>query len=211
MGSRTSARSSVVHLLKEGGELTVRAIADSLGVTTVAIRKHLDDLQREGLVETRRVPIPRGRPTIAYRLKSSDEVIPRTCGNLAAELLEELIALDGESTISRLIHARSDRLSRLYDTRLADKALLPDRMEEVARLRDQEGCQTVLEMKDGGFVLREQNCPIRGFAEKYPEACACEEQLLKRVLSKGIRRSGSVVDGQKTCEYHIDEETESVS
>ena len=109
MGSRReSARGGIVHLLKQGGELTAQEIADSLGVTTVAVRKHLDDLQREGLVETRRVPIPRGRPTIAYRLKAADKRMPSGCGNLAFELLEELVALEGESEIGRLIQSRAE-------------------------------------------------------------------------------------------------------
>ena len=208
MGSRReSARGGVVHLLKQGGELTAQTIADSLGVTTVAVRKHLDDLQREGLVETRRVPIPRGRPTIAYRLKDADETIPRGCGNLAFELLEELVALGGGSEITRLIQARSDRLSRAYETRLANVEQLAERIEELARLRDEDGYNTVLEVKDGSFVLREHDCPIRGFAEKFPEACACEERLLKRVLSKDVTRSGRIVDGHKTCEYRIEEES----
>jgi predicted ArsR family transcriptional regulator len=202
---RPSVRGSIVHLLKQGGELTAQSIAESLGVTPVAVRKHLEGLQTEGLVLTRRVPIPRGRPTIAYRLNDAEEPsFPRGCGRIAEELLDELVALDGDATIGRLIKARADRLSRLYDSRLAAKDL-PGRIEELTRLRDAEGYRTVLEVTNGGFVLREQECPIRGFAERYPEACACEEELLKRALNKGITRSGSLVDGRQTCEYRIDD------
>jgi predicted ArsR family transcriptional regulator len=204
---RPSARGSIVHLLKQRGELTAQGIADSLGITPVAVRKHLNDLGREGLVLTRRAPIPRGRPTIAYRLSDAEESsFPRGCGRIAEELLDELVALDGDAVIGRLIKARADRLSRLYQSRLADKDL-PERIEELTRLRDEEGYRTVLEVKNGGLVLREQNCPIRVFAERYPEACACEQELLEQALRKDITCSGSVVDGRQTCEYTIDDST----
>ena len=202
---RSSARGSIVQLLKQRGGLTVQAIAESLGITQVAVRKHLEALQQQNLVVARRAPVPRGRPTSVYQLTdSADSLFPQTYNQLAVELLEDLVALDGAEKLDRLFRARAERLSRAYGVRLGGRDL-PERLRELARLRDEEGYMAVFEMKDGTFVLREHNCPIYAVAQRYREACNCEQELFRRVLNTDVERATSLVDGQPCCEYRIAE------
>ena len=200
---RPSARGSIVRLLKQRGELTAQAIAEALGISQVAVRKHLAALEAEHQVVVRRVPLPRGRPTLAYQLTEAAEALfPHTYNRLAMDLLAELEALDGEEKLRRLFRARNERLSRTYELRLADKDL-PQQIEELARLRDEEGYMAVFEIRDGIFVLREHHCPIYEVAQRHPEACNCEQELFQRLLNKDVRRETRLVDGQPSCEYRI--------
>jgi predicted ArsR family transcriptional regulator len=202
---RPSARGAIVQLLKQRGELTVQAIADSLGITQVAVRKHLEALLAEKKVAARRVPLPRGRPTYAYYLTElADSFFPQAYDRLAVELLDDLIAIDGAEKLDRLFRARNERLSRTYQLRLQDKDL-PERLQELARLRDEEGYMAVLERREGAFVLREHNCPIYDVAQRHREACNCEQDLFSRVLNRDVKRQATLVDGQPCCEYRINE------
>ena len=200
---RSATRVGIVRLLKQNGELTVQAIAEARGITPVAVRKHLGALKAERMVEARRVKLPRGRPTFSYQVTvAADALLPRGYDRLAIDLLEDLAALDGEASLRRLFLARNERLSRDYESRLADKDL-PDRFRELARLRDEEGYMAVFEIRDGSFVLREHHCPIYEVAQRHPEACSCEQELFQKVLDKRVRRETRLVDGESCCEYRI--------
>ena len=206
---RPSARAEIVRLLKTDGEASAADIAARLGISTVAVRKHLDALETEGLAIARRVPVPRGRPMLAYRLtEESENLFPQRYDRLAVELLDDLVALDGRQSLGRLFAARTDRLSQSYEIRLQDKGLA-EQLEELARLRDEEGYMAVFEIRDGQFLLREHHCPIFEVAQRHPEACNCEQELCERVLKAHVRRETRLVDGKPFCEYHIEAEERS--
>ena len=201
---RPSTRAEIVRLLKTSGEATAQTIAGQLGITAVAVRKHLDALESEGLVAARRVPIPRGRPTIAYKLTDeSGSLFPQTYDRLAVELLDDLIAIDGSATLTKLFEARTERLHQRYKNRLEDKQL-PAQLEELAKLRNEEGYMAVFEVRDGHFLLREHHCPIFEVAQRHPEACSCEKELFERVLNTSVHRETRLVEGEPFCEYRID-------
>jgi len=201
---RPSARAEIVHLLKTEGEQSAADVASRLGISTVAVRKHLDALDAEGLVTARRVPVPRGRPMLAYRLtEESENLFPQRYDRLAVELLDDLVALDGRQTLGRLFAARTERLSQRYEIRLQDKDLAAQ-LTELARLRDEEGYMAVFEVRDGQFLLREHHCPILEVAQRHPEACSCEQELFERVLRTPVRRETRLVDGKPFCEYRIE-------
>lgn len=201
---KQSARGLIVQLLKQRGELTVQAIAEALGITQVAVRKHLDALAAEHKVASRRVPLPRGRPALVHYLtEQAESFFPQSYDQLAVELLDDLVAIDGEEKLGRLFKVRAERLSQTYQLRLGDKDL-PQRLAELARLRDEEGYMAVLEQRDGAFVLREHNCPIYDVAQRFREACNCEHELFKRVLNKDVKREMTLVDGQPSCEFRIE-------
>lgn len=202
---RPATRDSIIQLLKQQGGLAVQAIAEALGITRVAVRKHLAALEEQGLIVAQRVPLPRGRPTLVYQLTDlADALFPQAYGQLAVDLLGDLVALDGEEKLGRLFQARAERLKRLYQLRLADKDL-PERVQELARLRNEEGYMAVFEVRDGALVLREHNCPIYEIAQRYRAACNCEQELFEGVLNREVRRETSLVDGHPSCEYKIDE------
>jgi len=208
-GRGVSARGAIVQLLKQRGELTAQAIADVLGITAVAVRKHLENLEAERKIAIRPLPNPRGRPTLAYQLtNSADTFFPRTYDRLAVDLLDELLASDGEEKLGRLFRARSERLGDSYEQHLAEKGLsendLGGKVRELARMRDEEGYMAVFEHRGGSFVLREHNCPIFEVAQRHPAACSCEQELFQRVLNKSVTRESRIVDGQASCEYLVE-------
>ena len=59
----TATRNTVLDLLKRGGPQSAADLADTLGLTPMAVRLHLYELAEEGLVEETAKPTGRGRPT----------------------------------------------------------------------------------------------------------------------------------------------------
>src|SRR5690606_25038506 len=66
-------RDEVLRLLYEQGECSVADLAEAIGVSDSAVRRHLDLLEADGLVASRLERIPRGRPITRYTLSEAGE------------------------------------------------------------------------------------------------------------------------------------------
>src|SRR5690606_23963581 len=75
---RGSTRRKVLSTLKKSDGLTADQLAALLGITAMAVRKHLAALEQENLVETTVERRPVGRPAHVYRLSAAaDEFFPK--------------------------------------------------------------------------------------------------------------------------------------
>jgi predicted ArsR family transcriptional regulator len=193
----------IVQHLKQHSGATAQEIAAAMGVTAVAIRKHLEVLAEEGKVAVRRLPLPRGRPKFVYELTGeAASLFPKAYDRLAVDLLDEVVSMDGEEKLGRLFRVRNEKLVSQYMDRLGNKGFV-ERLEELARLRDEEGYMAVLRHREGSYVLTEHHCPIYAVAQRFPAACECEAELFKQVLDRDVERETRLVDGQASCTYRI--------
>ncbi len=199
---RSPTRPALLRQLKCRGPQTAAQLADALGVSAVAVRKHLDALAREGAVAVARVRQPVGRPVYQYRLTDRAETYfpqghhPLLLGVLAALDRADPAALEGA------LAACSAQARDHYAARLAGKPLA-ERVAELARLRDAEGFLTSVEREGDVLTLREHHCPIRDVAARYPVACRCEQQVFRDLLGPGVEYAGSLLDGAPACAYRI--------
>jgi predicted ArsR family transcriptional regulator len=193
----------ILQYLKQHSGSTAQDIAVALGVTAVAVRKHLEVLAVEGKVGIRRLPLPRGRPKFVYELTGqSDSLFPKAYDRLAVDLLDEVVSMDGEEKLGRLFQVHNEKLVSQYMDRLGGKGFV-EKLEELARLRDEAGYMAVLRHREGSFVLSEHHCPIYAIAQRFPAACACETELFKQVLDTNVERETRLVDGEPCCTYRI--------
>jgi predicted ArsR family transcriptional regulator len=200
--AKPSTRLAVLRLLKTHGAQTAGELAAALGVSAVAVRKHLDALEREGALAVELVHQPLGRPAYRYSLtERADSYFPQRHREL---LLGMLAALDGEDprAVERLLDACSAALRPRYVGRLAGKPL-PEQVAELARLREEEGYLTSVERDGDVLTLREYHCPIRDVAERYPAVCRCEQELFRELLGGTIEFAASLREGAPACLYRI--------
>lgn len=119
--SRTPAQDHLVGLLGESRGRIVEALrrtphsvgelADLIGVSEVAVRRHLSVLERDGLVaaETVRREGP-GRPCAKYHLTDRGRrLFPDQSAQFACELLEFLEEEHGRSAVLRFFQWRQNR------------------------------------------------------------------------------------------------------
>ena len=84
-GVAFNTREQILELLQRSGSgLTADALALKLGISAVAVRKHLAALERDNFVMTELQRRPMGRPTYLYRpTASAQELFPSDYANLA--------------------------------------------------------------------------------------------------------------------------------
>ncbi len=205
---RMSTRRKVLLLLRKHPGVTVAELASQLELTGMGVRRHLDALEADGLVEptecARKGP---GRPASGWRLSAAGlELFPRRYDGVALDVLDDLSELAGPETVDAVFAARTEKLADSYQAQLAGADGVPERVAGLARIRDDAGYLAEWsEADDGSLVLTENNCAVHRVAERYPMVCAQELALIRRVLGPEVEvtRTAHTMAGDAVCSYRI--------
>src|SRR5438876_12356479 len=117
-GPKANARTRILDLLKRSGGLTAPEIARHLGISSVAVRKHLGAMPLDGLINSRTRSGQRGRPAEVYVISGAGEALfPQGYNQLVVDLLQDLQEQEGEQKLERLFRQRNERLEHVYQLR----------------------------------------------------------------------------------------------
>ena len=197
-------RRAVLDLLKRNGEQTVAQLGAALGVSGVAVRRHLDVLEHVGLVRQTTRSQGRGRPAFVYALtEMGHDLFPRNYHQLVAQLLEAATSELGPEAVERLFDHRQQELAELYRTRTRGQPL-PELASALAAIQDENGYMAECAAAgDGQFVVREHNCAIARVAGSWPTACAHELALFRQLAGPEVEveRIAHIQAGDPVCAY----------
>ena len=199
-----ATRRRILIALKERGGMTADELAEKLGISSVAVRRHLTNLERDRLVDHKQVQRGMGRPSYVYQLtETAHQIFPHNYDQIASYFLEAIQELFGQQAVERIFEHRTQELAASYRPEVNGK-YLPDRLEQLTRLREAEGYMPVWEQQeDGSFVLRQYHCPILHVAAGCSEACAHELSLFVDLLDAQVTRQSHQVTGDTECTYEI--------
>jgi len=197
-------RRRILITMMEHGGMTADELAEELGITPVAVRRHLTNLERDRLVEREQVRRPLGRPNFVYRLTDAAHLLfPNNCDQLANYVLRAIEQYFGEEAVERIFEQRRRELARLYEARVNGESL-PVRLEQLTQLREEDGYLAAWEKaQDGTFILHQYHCPIQRVAEVCGAACAQELALFADLLHADVNRREPQVTGDPACSYQI--------
>jgi predicted ArsR family transcriptional regulator len=203
-----SGRAAVLDLLKRAGPIAAEALAETLGITAMAVRQHLQGLETAGLATHRTAAKGRGRPAKLWQATvDADRYFPDAHAALAADLIGQMRQAFGESGLDQLLKLRTGEQEKLYRARLAGKSSLKARLEALARVRDAEGYMAEVrrDPATGGWLLVENHCPICAAARQCTGLCREELALFQRTLGRDVRieRISHIVAGAPRCAYRV--------
>lgn len=202
---RGATRRKILTTLKKSDGLTADQLAALLGITAMAVRKHLTALERDGLVESTAVRRPVGRPAHVYRLSSlADDFFPKQYDLVITDLLADLVQIDGEQKVDLLLARRAERTREFLAERLAHATTLEERVEALAGGMDALGYLATCEQVDEHtFLLKQYNCAINRVAACFPGACHYEAENYRELLGVEVERSSHILCGDHMCCYVI--------
>jgi len=199
-----STRNRILQMLKTSGELSAKEITGHLGITGMAVRRHIANLERDGLIESTTVRLPMGRPAAVYRLSASaEEHFPKKYQAVALDLLAELEDEAGEDMVNLLFERRKSTLVKRFEGKMAGLDL-ERKVSALTDIQNENGYMATWET-DGqdGYVLTEYNCPISQVANRYNQACSCELKLFESLLDAKVSRGDCLATGDRKCVYRI--------
>ena len=208
--SEVRTRRAIINRLKQEGPLDVASLSKFLGLTTMAVRLHLEKLTQEGLTAYRDEKRSMGRPARVWALtERADSLFPSSYEELALDLVSSIVTAFGANGLEKIIDVRTKQQTESYRTVVPSVGPLRKRLEALAHLRTTQGYMaTVEEPSAGEYVLIENHCPICAVAKKCTGLCARELELFESTLgpSVHIERTEHLLTGDRRCTYRITED-----
>jgi DeoR family suf operon transcriptional repressor len=196
-------RGEILLQLKKAQPITAKELADSFGVSANAVRRHLKELEAEGLVVYGREQRGTGAPTYMYRLsENGEELFPTQYGEALSDILSLVAQSNGRDAVREMFAERFRGQAEKIRTDLAD-ATLEERVAALVELLSQQGFMAAWSTESGELKLAQHNCAVRTAAERFPEICAAEADFLREVLQSEIQRDSYIPEGCNSCQYSI--------
>lgn len=203
------------HLLKQG-QASAQDLANDLGISPQAIRRHLKDLEDEGLIQYHNVQVGMGRPQHLYQLSESGrQQFPSRHDEFAVDLLDTLAETLTQEQMKTILRKQWQRKAMEYRDRLG-KGPLAERLEGLVKLRQAEGYMAEYHPVEdtnssavgvpSRFILTEYNCAISNVAKSFPGVCDHELEMFSLALGEcQVERTHWVINGEHRCGYLIQE------
>jgi predicted ArsR family transcriptional regulator len=203
-----STRHRVASSILEHGPSTAAELAERLGLTPAAIRRHLDVLLAAGHLEAREQRIygarGRGRPAKVFVLTDAGRSVFYTAyDDLAIEALEFLATSAGPDAVTRFAEARMAESEERYRERMANAAPDITSAQALAVALSEDGYVASTLPSAIGEQLCQHHCPVAHVAERFPKICEVETAAFSRLLGVHVQRLATIAHGDGVCTTHV--------
>ncbi|WP_199614839.1 helix-turn-helix transcriptional regulator [Paenibacillus alkalitolerans] len=201
-----TTRKQILTMLRKKGRMNANDIAKELGITDIAVRRHLNTMERDHLIRAETVRQAMGRPTFVYSLTDhAEDLFPKNYADITLDFLNDVRDLQGPEMIEALFERRESRLERKYKERMGGQQQLEKLVQELAHIQDERGYMADWEKDEEGnqYFITEHNCPIHSIAHAYNQACSSELSLFRKVLGAEVEQLECKAKGGERCVYVV--------
>jgi predicted ArsR family transcriptional regulator len=203
-----STRQRVASSILEHGPSTAAELAERLGLTPAAIRRHLDVLLAAGQVEAREQRIygarGRGRPAKDFVLTDAGRSMFYTAyDDIAIDALDFLSTTAGTDAVTRFAEARMAQGEKRYRKRMASAAPGTTPAQALAAALSEDGYVAATLPLPLGEQLCQHHCPVAHVAERFPQICEVETAVFSRLLGVHVQRLATIAHGDGVCTTHV--------
>ncbi len=199
-----STKREILLVLKREGQSDLQSLAKHFHISKMAVHKHIQELEDQGLIQRVTLRGAKGRPRHGLQLApKSSNLFPKAYAGVTCAALAYIEEKLGRKAVEEALRRRQSETLPGYKEQV-NAETLADRVHQLAQLRDRDGY--IAEDKKAGssrFEILEHNCPIIAIAENYWEACTVENELFRKVLDANVETTHRVVDGANVCRFLI--------
>ncbi|WP_425458629.1 helix-turn-helix transcriptional regulator [Actinomadura decatromicini] len=204
-------RARVARLILEHGPVTASTLGERVGLTPAAVRRHLDALLAEGMIEVRKARTPqtrrgRGRPAKWFAITDAGRnAFVHAYDDLATSALRFLAETAGERAVAEFARRQIADLERRYRP-VVQEAPLHQRVRTLAEALSGDGYAAAAAkapQPGGGEQLCQHHCPVAHVAAEFPELCEAETEAFSRLLGTPVQRLATIAHGDGICTTHV--------
>jgi predicted ArsR family transcriptional regulator len=203
-------RARVARLVLEHGPITASALGDLVGLTPAAIRRHLDALLAEGMIEIREARPQtrrgRGRPAKWFAITDAGRnAFVHAYDDLASGALRFLAETAGERAVTEFARRQIADLERRY-LPVVQQAPPHQRVRKLAEALSGDGYAAAAAKgprPGGGEELCQHHCPVAHVAAEFPQLCEAETEAFSRLLGTPVQRLATIAHGDGICTTHV--------
>nr|WP_258938463.1 MULTISPECIES: metalloregulator ArsR/SmtB family transcription factor [Prauserella salsuginis group] len=222
-GSDGGTRGEVARVLLEQGPMTAAAVAEQLGISPTAVRRHLDALLADAEAETReasrRGRRGRGRPAKLFLLTEQGRArFGHAYDDLAVSAIRFLAEHVGEEAVRAFAERRVAALVDPYREQISNEGAPADKAEALATVLTREGyAASTRQVGAGGpdtgasgagtsgtgAQLCQHHCPVAHVAAEFPQLCEVETEAFAQLLGTHVQRLATIARGDAVCTTHV--------
>lgn len=209
-------RDAIARLILEHGPATASTLSQALALTPAGIRRHLDLLVADGILEARDPRDSsirgRGRPSKVFLMTDVGRAkFEHTYDDLAVSALKFMATHSGDHLVAAFAESRAQEIEAKateyfsqYAKKGNDKKV--GKEDTVAALADfltEQGYAASVEERGSGEEICQHHCPIAHVAAAYPQLCEAETQAFSRLLGTHVQRLATIAHGDGVCTTYI--------
>ena len=204
-GEDIRTRDAIARSILENGPSTASTLSKRLALTPAGIRRPLDLLVADGILEARdpRVASTRGRGRPSKVFLMTDEgrsQFEHTYDDLAVAALKFMAAQSGDHLVTAFAESRAEDIERKATPFLAKRAR---KVDALATFLTEQGYAASVEKRGTGEEICQHHCPIAHVAAQYPQLCEAETQAFSRLLGTHVQRLATIAHGDGVCTTFI--------
>jgi predicted ArsR family transcriptional regulator len=205
-----STRGRIARLILENGPVTAAGLSARLGLTPAAVRRHLDNLVTDDMVEVR-IARPqssrgRGRPARMFAITDAGRsAFEHAYDDLASSALRFIAETAGPEAVAKFARRQISELERRYRP-VVEAGTAKERVQALAEALSADGYAAGVSgapAAGGGEQLCQHHCPVAHVAAQYPELCEAETEAFGRLLGTPVQRLATIAHGDGICTTHV--------
>jgi predicted ArsR family transcriptional regulator len=214
-------REVVARAILEGGPATAADLAERLKITPAGVRRHLDSLVEEGILEAREPHLRsaasrgRGRPAKVFVMTSGGrEQFEHSYDDLALMAIRFMSSQrDGntarndlernDAVVTEFARYRAADLERRSLSKSSNAKAKSVRIESLANFLSKDGYAASVHQQGLGHELCQHHCPIAHVAAQYPQLCEAETEAFAKILGTHVQRLATIAHGDGVCTTFI--------
>ena len=198
-------RDAVARSILENGPSTAAVLSEKLGFTPAGIRRHLDALVADGVLEAREPHAAlvrgRGRPSKVFVMTDNGrEKFEHSYDDLAVAALKFMSAQVGEQSIKAFADSRADDIIKKASISMAKRS---HKSDALATFLSDQGYAASVAVKTHGEEICQHHCPIAHVAAEFPQLCEAETRAFSELLGTHVQRLATIAHGDGVCTTFI--------
>lgn len=206
-------RDRVLTAVLEHGPVSAAQMGKMLNLTPAAVRRHLDTLSRQGVIEVKLISNSTsgaGRPARRYVVsKEGQTKIGDDYLEIAKLALTQIAGIAGDGGIEAFAQRRFASMEAKYQpvvdaagediaarSKALAEALNADRFVATSNSLNPNSAMAAEQLCQG-------HCPIQELASTFPQFCDAETEVFSRLLGVDVRRLSTMAGGGHVCTTHV--------
>ncbi len=176
-------------------------LAKKIGINESAVRRHLEALEKEGLVYSRFERRNRGRPKKIFSLTPYGKTFfPRKSKTLLSLLAQNIMQRYGKEEMELLMSLVARDFVDLLITKEI-KGNLESRLEQLVQLLNDYGFFASLSKRRNNFIIEYRNCVFEDVIPQFGTyLCKIDEGVVKKIAGDvDIKWMERIAKGDKKC------------
>lgn len=214
-GSSQTTREKVMRAVLSQGPVSAATIGKKLDLTAAAVRRHLDTLEDEGLVEVKVVSGSQrgaGRPSRRYVVTQQGQVeLGDDYLEVANEAMSMIVDLGGQEALRGFARKYFADIETRFNEEISTDSSLNERIQTLTAVLAELGYaattrragRTAKVTTLRAAQICQGHCPIQELAGEFPQFCEEETDLFARLLQVDVRRLSTMPTGGHVCNTHV--------